>query len=86
MGPVPQLVLDLSVKMRGSNCWVDGKRQDFQVLLGEEGDTRRIRSCKERKGFLPCFRGTKGDQPCEILNGVAIGHFSRWKVRVLSWN
>jgi hypothetical protein len=38
------------------------------------------------KKFLPCFGGRKCNQPWEISGRVAIGHFSRWEVRVLNWD
>jgi len=41
-------------------------RQDFWVPEGKLVDARRGE-------FSPCFRGTKGDQPCEIPGGAAIG-------------
>jgi hypothetical protein len=45
-------VLDLSVKMPGAECWVKGRRWDFQVP--GRGDEKMQR----RKGVFPsCFRG-----------------------------
>jgi hypothetical protein len=53
---------------------------------GLPGPWRGGEKTQRRKGFLPSFGGTKGDQPCEISGGVAVGCLSRQKVRMLSWN
>jgi hypothetical protein len=34
------------------------------------------------KELLPCFRGRKANQSCEISGRAATGHFSRWEVSV----
>jgi hypothetical protein len=37
------LVLDLSIKMQGANCWAEGKRRDFWSLEAGKGTQERKR-------------------------------------------
>ena len=48
------------------------ERRDFQIPAGRLADTGG------GKGDSPSLGGRESHQPCEILGGVAIGHFSDW--------
>ena len=39
------MVIDRSIKMPGTNCWEEGKKQDFQTPL----DAKRYRNKKEEE-------------------------------------
>lgn len=54
---------------------MEGERQDFWVPTGGLGDAGRERE------LYPCFGERKGDQSCEILGGLDMGHFPRWELR-----
>jgi len=69
-GPVPQLVLDQSIKILVASGWAKGlELPDFHRQAGR---------CKRRKVNFPCFRGRDSYLPCEISGGVAIVHFPDW--------
>lgn len=42
---------------------------------------RQAKRCRKRKGVLIMLQREKGDQPCEILGGAAIGCFPRQEIR-----
>jgi hypothetical protein len=50
-GPVPQLVLDQSIKMLSTNGWAEE--------VGLPGSCRQARRQQRRKVYLPCFRGER---------------------------
>lgn len=48
---------------------------------GKEVGLDRLRDAGRKGEFSPCFGGRKGEQPCEILCRLAIGHFPRREMR-----
>lgn len=67
-GPVPQLILDQSIKMLMANGW--------EEEVGFLGYSRRLGETKRETKDPPCFRGGESSQPCKISWEVAIGRFS----------
>ena len=68
--PVPQLVLDQSIKMLAANGWAE--------KAGFPGTQTQVRRHRRRNKISPCFRGRENYQPCEVSGGVDIGCFPHW--------
>lgn len=85
--PVPQVVLDPSIKMLAANELGGIGGTSAPSLQSSPLPEGKLADAGERgKEFLPSFGGRKASQPCEISCGVAIDCLSRREVGMLSWD